>query len=103
MADQTGENRGSTRIRHRYDPFADLEERHPEWELHVVPLGERQKKLIVWATRTIYLDRDRFIADPEFCVANVVAHVDGEGLPADQRDDWARQTAKIRLADAPQL
>lgn len=95
----TWQNQSSSRLALRYEPLQDLEERYPEWDLLDVPMGPRQKKLIVWATQTAYVDTELFILDPEYVVANVVGHLDAfdQGIPEEHRDSYAHDFAIVQL------
>lgn len=86
----------------RYDPLDELDHRYDDWELNVVPMGERQKKLILWATKTIYVDRDLYVEDPEFVAAHLLACLDNPGeAPSLERDQFADAVAEINL-DRPE-
>lgn len=84
-----------------YCPLADLAERHPGWQIHLVSdLAPDIGEIFLPQRRTLLLSKTKHDTDPALVVAHAVAHLDLHrigGPFSKAQEEEATMVAEFRL------
>jgi hypothetical protein len=96
----SGDERRSERLLHLYDPWLDIELRHPDWRVEIIDCEAGEE--FYPDAKLVLVKTDYFIEDPEGVLAHVAVHLDehqgemGEQMTEEQ-EDHANAAARFRL------